>query len=130
MKERGREGLTLPLALAETAMLRENSPTGAEVCWGGGGSEAPLMSFSFLVFYLARKSPPSRAKKTPCAITELPLHLAPPTERAPPRGLQQTWLAAPVAHAAALAAPLRLPALAPSPPRVETNFACGDSNLD
>jgi hypothetical protein len=41
-------------------------------------------------------------------MTELPLDLAPPTERARPRGLQQTWLAAPGAHAAALAAPLRL----------------------
>jgi hypothetical protein len=48
-------------------------------------------------------------RKPPCAITELPLDLAPPTERARPRGLQQTWLAAPGAHATALAAPLRLP---------------------
>jgi hypothetical protein len=43
-------------------------------------------------------------------MNELPLDLAPPTERARPRGLQQTWLWAPGAHPAALAVPLRLPA--------------------
>jgi len=61
-------------------------------------------------------------------MTELPLDLAPPTERARPRDLQQTWLAAPGAHAATLAAPLRLSAhaLRPLQPPRGDHLPCGD----
>ncbi len=80
---------------------------------GGGGG------------FLAREG--AFCRKPSCAMKELPLDLAPPAERARPRGLQQTWLAAPggTPPPSPPRSASRLTPCSPSTPSVETHLSCG-----